>query len=248
MSANIDLKALRNAANRSILEWQDGGARSVSDEVSIPAVGVVAILDRLEVAEARAALAAAPAATQEMQDAQPVGRFNGEFGSVGDALWFKVDAIDALPTAGALVYAAPQPAAQQDASELIALLREIRPNYGAVGSRDADVTAQQRRIDRAIELLSTHPHPSGDSGQLAGGQQAERAGYEWWDRICKLPTYSFLSPAGGGVARVLDSCGNWIEKHAAQVIVDDAQAEINILRERLERLAPKAATIPTEGA
>ncbi|MAF04371.1 MAG: hypothetical protein CME86_18435, partial [Herbaspirillum sp.] len=33
-------------------------------------------------------------------------------------------------------------------SELIALLREIRPNYGDVGTRDVDVARQQKQIDR----------------------------------------------------------------------------------------------------
>ena len=37
---------------------------------------------------------------------------------------------------------------------LIALLREIRPNYGDVGTRDVDVARQQKQIDRAIDLLS----------------------------------------------------------------------------------------------
>lgn len=38
--------------------------------------------------------------------------------------------------------------------ELAALLQAIRPKYGVVGSRDVDVAAQQRHIDRAIELLA----------------------------------------------------------------------------------------------
>jgi len=37
--------------------------------------------------------------------------------------------------------------------ELIALLNEIKPQYGAVGSRDVDVTAQRKRIDDAIAML-----------------------------------------------------------------------------------------------
>jgi DNA-directed RNA polymerase subunit M/transcription elongation factor TFIIS len=60
---------------------------------------------------------------------------------------------DATPTIGS----APQ------ANELIELLSAIRPSHGDVGSRDVDVSAQQKRIDRAIQLLST------------GTPQAERA-------------------------------------------------------------------------
>jgi hypothetical protein len=38
--------------------------------------------------------------------------------------------------------------------ELINLLREIRPNFSDVGSRDVDTRRKQNQIDRAIELLS----------------------------------------------------------------------------------------------
>lgn len=41
--------------------------------------------------------------------------------------------------------------------DLIALLREIRPQYGAPGSRDVDVAEKQRKIDAAIAALSTPP-------------------------------------------------------------------------------------------
>jgi hypothetical protein len=46
------------------------------------------------------------------------------------------------------------------AVELIELLRAIRPEFGAVGSRDVDVRAQQNRIDRAIELLAAPAAPA----------------------------------------------------------------------------------------
>ncbi|MAF04922.1 MAG: hypothetical protein CME86_21245, partial [Herbaspirillum sp.] len=39
-------------------------------------------------------------------------------------------------------------AAGLEEAELIALLREIRPNYGDVGTRDVDVARQQKQIDR----------------------------------------------------------------------------------------------------
>ncbi|GGX11382.1 hypothetical protein GCM10007242_16880 [Pigmentiphaga litoralis] len=71
----------------------------------------------------------------------------------------------------------------------------------------------------------------------------QRKGYEWWDRLCKLPKFSFIIKADG-VRRVEDSTGNWIEYASAQAVIDDAQAEINTLRERLDRLAPAAAPEP----
>lgn len=39
-------------------------------------------------------------------------------------------------------------------AELVGLLKQIRPRFGAVGTRDVDVAAQQQRIDRAVELLT----------------------------------------------------------------------------------------------
>lgn len=47
----------------------------------------------------------------------------------------------------------PTAAASRNASELIDLLKAIRPNYGDVGTGDVDVGAQQKRIDRAVDLL-----------------------------------------------------------------------------------------------
>jgi hypothetical protein len=38
--------------------------------------------------------------------------------------------------------------------ELSALLRTLRPHFGAVGSKDHEVAAQQRAIDRALALLT----------------------------------------------------------------------------------------------
>jgi hypothetical protein len=51
---------------------------------------------------------------------------------------------------------APPPAT---IAELIALLQEIRPEFGAVGSRDVDVRAQRDRIDAAIPALAALATP-----------------------------------------------------------------------------------------
>jgi hypothetical protein len=58
-----------------------------------------------------------------------------------------------------------------DMDELINLLREIRPNYGDVGSRDADVRKRQEQIDLAIELLARQPAAIGKEAN----QQSESA-------------------------------------------------------------------------
>lgn len=62
-----------------------------------------------------------------------------------------------------------QPEGEAPQAELVELLKAIRPNYGDVGSRDIDVTAQRKRIDRAIELLSA---PAGTLSPLCGAQHA----------------------------------------------------------------------------
>lgn len=57
--------------------------------------------------------------------------------------------------------------------ELVVLLKDIRPSYGAVGTRDVDVAAQQQRIDRAIDLLrAAWPAPL-DAAAICDGVAAK---------------------------------------------------------------------------
>jgi hypothetical protein len=65
-----------------------------------------------------------------------------------------------------------QPEGEAPQADLVELLKAIRPNYGAVGSRDVDVTAQRERIDRAIVLLSI---PNGEQAAALGAH----ALYAW---------------------------------------------------------------------
>ncbi len=73
-------------------------------------------------------------------------------------------AVALIAEADALLVGQPVAWVQPWHQELAELLRAIRPKYGAVGSRDADVAAQQKRIDRAIELLVT---PAADPARPA---------------------------------------------------------------------------------
>lgn len=73
-------------------------------------------------------------------------------------------------------------AAPTDAGELIELLRAIRPKFGAVGSRDVDVRAQQERIDRAIEILATPAAAPGDLPKLP--EQHEELRARWKCESC----------------------------------------------------------------
>ena len=56
------------------------------------------------------------------------------------------------------------------------------------------------------------------------------------ERMNKLQRYSFLSPPGGGVRRVADKCGNWLEKEEAARLAEAADEEIHQLNIRIESL------------
>jgi hypothetical protein len=71
---------------------------------------------------------------------------------------------------------------EPDLSGLIELLNAIKPNYGDVGSRDVDVTAQRKRIEDAIALLATQPVAQAkpdasdiDAENLRIGRELQRA-------------------------------------------------------------------------
>jgi hypothetical protein len=64
----------------------------------------------------------------------------------------------------------------------------------------------------------------------------DRKGYEWWDRFNKVPTFSFMANDAGGVVSVRDSVGSWVDKGSVGYVVDDAQAEINILSAQRDEL------------
>lgn len=64
----------------------------------------------------------------------------------------------------------------------------------------------------------------------------------YWDKLKEFQPYSFMLNSSGGVVRVADSTGAWLERHKVQELVDsadaslaDAQAEIARLRGALER-------------
>ncbi|WP_434590181.1 hypothetical protein M1D58_09735 [Pseudomonas sp. R4-76] len=63
-----------------------------------------------------------------------------------------------------------------------------------------------------------------------------REGYEFWDKICAVQSYAFLlSPDGRRVVKTPD-IGDWIDKHEAQVIVDHAQEEFNVMKAERDAL------------
>lgn len=70
-----------------------------------------------------------------------------------------------------------------------------------------------------------------------------REGYEFWDRLNRIPKYGFLlAPNGDGVHRA-EGIGNWIDRHEAQVVMDDAQSEVNELHEQNAKLEAEAQAL-----
>jgi len=62
-----------------------------------------------------------------------------------------------------------------------------------------------------------------------------REGFEFWDRLCKVPRHIFLlAPSGTRVQKFEDRSGNWIDVYDAQQVVDAAQDKINELTEQLQ--------------
>lgn len=62
--------------------------------------------------------------------------------------------------------------------------------------------------------------------------KAAARGGKFWARLCALPAFSFLLNGAGGVARVKDPSGNWVELSEVQQIVDDAEsciAQLDVL-------------------
>lgn len=70
-----------------------------------------------------------------------------------------------------------------------------------------------------------------------------RKGYDVWDKLCEIPRHAFLlSPEGNRVVKV-PGMGSWIDMYTVQSVVDDAQTELNILRDALERIRDKSSDL-----
>lgn len=165
--------------------------------------------------QARAALAAAPAATQEVQDAQPLfwyrpcsdGFYEGPIHNATIERLRKESGgwVPLFPGA------APQPAAQPHESLADRIAGTISRHIN-----EPLVQAHVLAAAREIAGYATHPHPSGDSGQVAGGQQDERADEQremglQLDRAClELPEGWELRielESGAGSVSIIDPKG-----------------------------------------
>jgi len=155
--------------------------------------------------------------------------------------------------------------------ELVELLRAIRPNYGAVGSRDVDVTAQRNRIDRAIELLSAAPASAGQAGQVAAhmepvGRVKDRfAGTDkayrtviWADRTFAMdvPDGAYLyaapiteraaAPASGDISQSAPMASAIQGEKAAATSAGELPAEWQQVMDEVARATRKFPTWPTD--
>lgn len=74
-----------------------------------------------------------------------------------------------------------------------------------------------------------------------------REGYDLWDKFNSLPSFQFWrggEDEKGSVIRVEDKNGAWFHRHALEELIDAAQDDLNLLRERLARLAPAEVVTP----
>lgn len=75
-----------------------------------------------------------------------------------------------------------------------------------------------------------------------------REGYEFWDRLNSIPRFAFLLSLSGNSVEKVPDVGGWIDIYAAQVVVDDAQAEVNELRENNAKIEAEVQALREEVA
>jgi len=63
-----------------------------------------------------------------------------------------------------------------------------------------------------------------------------REGYDYWDKLCAIPRYGFIHSPDNSKVLMCEGVGNWIDMYEAQKVVDQAQDEVNELREKVAAL------------
>ena len=61
------------------------------------------------------------------------------------------------------------------------------------------------------------------------------------EKFIALPKYSF-SLVNGGVRRVEDTVGGWVDRHSVYELIEDMQEEINRLNSTLEDITKNAVS------
>ena len=87
------------------------------------------------------------------------------------------------------------------------------PDNGSIEDFARAVIAADRALQdaRHREELAAYELTAANLRAAQGGPDIRALFWQLRAKILKLPRYSFLSPQGGGVVRVPDSCGRWIE-------------------------------------
>lgn len=58
-----------------------------------------------------------------------------------------------------------------------------------------------------------------------------REGFDYWDELCAIPRYGFLLGKTGNSVQKAEGIGNWIDRDAAMQVMDEAQSDVNVLRQ-----------------
>lgn len=75
-------------------------------------------------------------------------------------------------------------------------------------------------------------------------EQAPRKEYDLWDKVCAIPSYGFIhSQDNTRVLKVRD-IGNWIDRDVVLAIVEQAQYELNELRQAISEVTPGTTIMP----
>lgn len=100
----------------------------------------------------------------------------------------------------------------------------------ATSNHSARIVVSQPSAQEALRLALSDAGQAAPPAPAAAAVQDER---RYWKMICAMPRYSFMLNDVGGVVRVQDSTGNWIDRDAAWGIVDSAEDTIAELRAAL---------------
>jgi hypothetical protein len=110
--------------------------------------------------------------------------------------------------------------------ELINLLRELRPNYSDIGSRDVDTTRRQKQIDRAIELLSASEPaaPLSDADLLVLWAKADYLPQgEWLKQMHAVLTATPAAPSEEAAAPFQSRVQPWLMECFGPMIAGDRE-------------------------
>ncbi|WP_025517580.1 hypothetical protein [Bordetella trematum] len=120
-------------------------------------------------------------------------------------------------------------------AEVRGLAADPAPNAEPVAWRYQTPTGWHATTDaqKAVRLRAHHPVEPTYAAPPAADERD--AAFEAVRReICKLPRYSFLLNQSGGVQRINDRCGNWVEFGAVHQLFDPVEVDAAIAAQQGE--------------